>query len=56
MNWNIVIGIVVVVYVGLWVADLWTAPTPEARRRILQDVAETSVLAAIVATLVWCMS
>ena len=50
---EIVFGIFVAVYLGLWIADLWSAPTPEAQRKIVTDFAETVVVACIFATIVW---
>ena len=54
MSWHeIIFGIIVGGYVALWIADLWCAPSREARNRILLDAAETFVIAIIVGTFVW---
>jgi len=54
MNWNFIVTLVVVVYIGLWIADIVTA-TPEARKRILLEVVETTAVAMIFGTFLWWM-
>lgn len=54
MSWHeIVFGLVIATYLALWIADLWCAPTPEYRKRVLMDAAETFVIAIIFGTFLW---
>lgn len=56
MNWyEIVFIIVLVTYVGLWVADLVYAKDAAARKRILMDVVETSAVAIVFGSFLWWM-
>lgn len=50
---NAIVTIVVLAYVGLWVAELYTAPTSDARRRIVFNFAETVAVAGVFGAMLW---
>lgn len=52
MSWNFMIGLVVVVYIGLWIADIVTATT-EARKLMMREIIETTGVAMVVGSFVW---
>ena len=52
MNWNFIIGLIVVVYIGLWIADIVTATT-EARKLMMREIVETTAVATVVGSFVW---